>query len=81
MTDFANNFTAKFRDGAFPDMKGATAIVNYDQNNFCYDVTAEEMPAFIEWVALQWEDEDDAQEPEESVQEYLNRIGVTVKRV
>lgn len=88
MIDFAVFHIASWKDGAFPKARPGNTVVKYDQTNRAYDVDADDMAAFIEWVAQNWESDnqprgfwDDATETmtDEAAQDYLDRIGVSIR--
>jgi hypothetical protein len=54
-TDFALYFVAKWKDGQFPKANPGNMVVNYDQINHAYDIAADDMDEFIEWVAENWQ--------------------------
>jgi hypothetical protein len=89
-TDFSAYFVAKWKDGAFPKAVDGNTVVNYDQTNHAYDIAAEDMAAFVEWVADNWQSDndprglwDEAAEDmvAEAAQDYLDRRGISVREV
>jgi len=89
-TDFSVYFVAKWKDGQMPKAASGNTVVNYDQTNHAYDIAAEDMPAFIEWVANTWQsdteprgflDEDAEEMTDEDAQDYIDRRGISVRQV
>jgi hypothetical protein len=87
-TDFSAYFIAKWRDGAMPKAREGNTIVNFDQTNHAYDVAADDMAEFVEWVADNWQSDneprgiwDDAAEDMtyEPAEDYLDRRGVSIR--
>ena len=78
MTHFEH--MGSYKDGAFPSYKKAPKLyrVNYDQRNDVYLVPDGEYWDFIDWVAQHWEDVIIYPCVDESAQDYLDRIGVSV---
>jgi hypothetical protein len=79
--DFSTYFVAKWRDGAMPKARKGNIVVNHDQTNHAYDIAADDMTDFIEWVADKWESDNDPRDISgedmiEPAQDYLNRRGI-----
>ena len=89
-TDFSAYFVARWTDGQMPKAVEGNTVVNYDQTNHAYDIHADDMPDFLEWVANNWEtdhrprgfwDEADEDMVIEAAQDYLDRCGIGIRHV
>lgn len=86
MTNFAFAHIASWKQGQIePKLPTENVVVvDYDQTKRAYNIEPAEMPAFIEWVAAEWEEDCDPREFNEdgdyaeTAQEYLDRIWCTV---
>ena len=84
MTNFALYHKADWRDGEMPKAEGATIIVSQDTRHRAYDVPADEVDAFYEWVAAMFSGDNDPMfgaDFEGDVHEYLDEIDVSVREV
>jgi len=81
MTDFALYHTADWRNGNAPKTAGATHIVSQDTRHRAYDVPADEVGAFYEWVAMTFSGDNDPfyGDFEGTIHEYLEEINVSVR--
>lgn len=80
LTDFAIYHVGTWHAGAFPKDEGATHVVTYDQRSHAYNIPPEDVAAFPEWVAIQWET-GDLRDNDESASDYLDRIGVSIRQI
>lgn len=83
MTDFALYHVADWRDGGMPKPDGATHIVSHDTRHRAYDVPADEVDDFYEWVAHTFSGDNDPMfgvDFEGTVGEYLDEIDVSVRQ-
>ena len=84
MTDFALDHKADWRDGEMPKTEGATHIVSHDTRHRAYDVPADQVEEFYEWVAGVFASDNDPMfgvDFEGTVREYLDEIDVSVREV
>jgi hypothetical protein len=83
--DFSAYFVTRWRDGAMPRGRIGNTIVNCDQSNIAYDIAADDMTDFIEWVANNWESDNDPRDISgedmilEPAEDYLNRRGISIR--
>jgi hypothetical protein len=96
-TDFSAYFVAKWTDGQMPTAHGRRAkviegntVVRHDETNHAYDIAADDMADFLDWVANTWETDHMPQcyceEAEdnwvaETTQDYLDRCGISIRQV
>lgn len=81
MTNFALCYKAIWRNGEVPETKGATHIVTHDTRCLAYDVPADEIDAFREWIAQVFSGDDDPMfgvDFDGSIEEYLDEIDVSI---
>jgi hypothetical protein len=81
MTDFALCHEGTWRDGEAPKLSGATYVVHHDQRSRAYHIERFQFAEFLDWVAIQWEIDRDPRGDDEPAQDYLDRIGVTVREM
>ena len=76
-TDFSAYFVAKWKAGQMPQASSGNVIVDYDQTSHAYRIAREDMADFLEWVAINWQTDN---EPltDEPARQYLDRIGVSI---
>ena len=96
-TDFSAYFVAKWTDGQMPTAHGRRAkviegntVVHHDQTNRAYDIAADDMVDFLDWVANNWQTDhrprgfwDEAAQDmiDEAAQDYLDRCGISIRQV
>ena len=84
-TDFSAYFVAKWKDGQLPKAADGNTVVNYDQTSHAYDIAADDMPEFVEWVANNWQSDNDPRgmddDANESAQDYLDRRGISIRTI
>ena len=89
-TDFSAYFVAKWRCGQMPKAVEGNTVVHYDQTNHAYDISADDMAEFVEWVANNWQSDyeprgfwDEAAQDmvAEAPQDYLDRCGISIRQV
>lgn len=84
MTNFAMFHTADWRDGGMPKTAGATHVVSHDTRHRAYNVPADQIGEFYEWVAGAFASDNDPIFGEDfhgTVREYLDEIDVSVREV
>lgn len=77
-TNFSAYFVAQWKDGQMQKARPGNTVVTYDQSNLAYDLSAQDMPEFVEWVAQTWEIDRDPRGDDEDAAKYLERIGVRI---
>jgi hypothetical protein len=89
-TDFSAYFVAEWTCGQMPKAVEGNTVVNYDQTNHAYDISADYMADFLEWVANNWQSENEprgfwdeaAQDMvAEAAQDYFDRRGISIRQV
>ena len=78
--DYALYHEGSWKDGALSKISGATYIVSYDQTNTAYHIDKDDYDDFIEWVAIQWHQDYEARGDDEEADDYLERLGCTVRQ-
>jgi hypothetical protein len=84
MIDFALYHKAEWRDGGMPKTAGATHIVSHDTRHRAYDVPADQVEEFYQWVAFTFSGDNDPMfgvDFKGTVREYLDEIDVSVREV
>ena len=79
---FSIFYVGEWKAGGVPlDDADTMSLVIHDQRTEAYalDDPSGDHNEFIEWVAVMWESETDPRQPEETAQDYLERIDVTVR--
>lgn len=79
MTDFAIYHEGSWRDGQPSKISGATYIVSYDTWKRAYHIQREDYDSFIWWVAQVLGDDERHLQDDEEPDEFLERIGATVR--
>jgi hypothetical protein len=89
-TDFSAYFVAKWKCGQMPKAVEGNTVVDYDQTNHAYDISADDMAEFVEWVANNWQSDNEPrgfwdEAAEDMVAEpalhYLDRRGISIWQV
>ena len=78
MFDFAYQHLGNWRRGSYPIEKPLFVVVSYDMKNAAYSISRHTISEFYEWVADRWALDNSPMEPDESAEDYLERIGVRV---
>ena len=84
LTAIGFHHRADWRDGAVPKTEGATHIVSHDTRHRAYDVPADQVEEFIEWLAYVLSGDNDPMFDVDfrgTVRDYLEEIDVTVREV
>lgn len=79
MTDFSLYNEGMWRDGEIRAVSGVTYIVNWDTRNYAYHIQRDDYDDFILWLAKLFEDDERHWEDDEDPNDYLDRIGATVR--
>jgi hypothetical protein len=79
--NYAFYHVGSWRDGQAPALKNNFIVVSHDQKNDVYAVNPLEHSDFLSWVANKWGRNDESQGDEEGDEDYLARIGVTLRKL
>lgn len=81
MTDFALYYCGQWKAGQNPHFEVSVYTVTYDGKTRAYAVPGSDIDGFRSWVAATWASDDQCQWWGESDSDYLDRIGVTIRKV
>jgi len=84
MTDFSTDYVAQWKAGQSPEWdypvssEETLRAVLHDQTYMLYSIFKDDVAGFAEWVALQWQEDNDPLNDEDSAEDYLDRIDVRI---
>ena len=81
MSDFTLYHEGTWRDGQIPKVSAQTYVVHYDATNHAYHIEIDQHADFVEWVAQKWEIDVEQRDDDEDASEYLDRIGVSIRKL
>lgn len=82
MKNFASYHTATWKAGDSPAGEVSVGVVvEYDQTFDAYSIEPDELADFIEWVSMTFPGDNSQIDDGETVQEHLERVGITVSYV
>jgi len=70
---------ATWREGDLPKASKGDIVVIYDQRHDAYFIPTGEEAAFRNWVAANWESDNEPWDAHETAQAYIDRRGITVR--
>tara|TARA_R110002020_G_scaffold11371_1_gene42875 strand:+ start:2623 stop:2910 length:288 start_codon:yes stop_codon:yes gene_type:complete len=84
MIDYSTDYVAQWKVGQSPEWDYPTSseetlrAVLHDQTYMLYSIFKDDVANFTEWVALQWQKDNDPLNDDDSAEDYLDRIDVRI---
>ena len=84
MGDYSTDYVAKWNAGQSPEWdypvssEETLRAVLHDQTYMLYSIFKDDLSGFAEWVALQWQEDNDPMHDDDSAEDYLERIDVRI---